>query len=496
MTPVLLLLPIWAFIYFGTFGERGGEELTPIQLGERVYNNAGCAGCHGADGQGGVGPALPNGDAVKTFPERGRPHRLGRERLGAARRASRTATRTARAASESPRRAPCRGSAARSRPKRSPPSSSTSERACSPVTDRPDVLVVGGGPAGASCAYWLAEAGHEVVLVERKTFPREKTCGDGLTPRAVKQLEEIGLGDQLAGHHRFGGLRSIAFGRTLELEWPETPDFPRYGYVVTRHDLDAMVAERAEKAGAAVWQGTEAVEPLVENGLVTGAVLKRKESGDTQEVRARYVVVADGANSRFGRALGTSRDRGYPQGMAIRGYFTSPRHDEPWIESHLDIRDAEGACLPGYGWIFPLGDGRVNVGIGLLSTFSHWKAVNTTKLMESFVVLRPQELGHLARDRVRAAHRWPPAHGVVGAAPCRTHLSRRRRRRRRHQPVQRRGHRLRLRDRAVRGRGARSGARHQRWAGAAHVRAAADRPSTTSTTAWLVPSSASSVTPS
>jgi menaquinone-9 beta-reductase len=261
------------------------------------------------------------------------------------------------------------------------------------MSDRPDVLVVGGGPAGASCAYWLAEAGHEVVLVERKTFPREKTCGDGLTPRAVKQLEEIGLGDELAGHHRFGGLRSIAFGRTLELEWPETPDFPRYGYVVTRHDLDAMVAERAEKAGATVWQGTEAVEPLVESGLVTGAMLKRKDSGETEQVRARYVVVADGANSRFGRALGTSRDRGYPQGMAIRGYFTSPRHDEPWIESHLDIRDAEGACLPGYGWIFPVGDGRVNVGIGLLSTFSHWKAVNTTKLMESFVSYAPKSWG-------------------------------------------------------------------------------------------------------
>ena len=253
-----------------------------------------------------------------------------------------------------------------------------------------EVLVVGGGPAGAAAAYWLAEAGHDVLVVEKKRYPREKTCGDGLTPRSVKQLEDMGLADALADHHRFVGLRSIAFGRTLELAWPDTPGLPSYGYVVTRHDLDAMVAERAEKAGARVWQATEAVAPIVEGGFVRGAVLKRKDEGTTTEVRARYVVVADGSLSRFGRAIGTSRNKAYPQGMAIRGYFTSPRHDEPWIESHLDIRDAAGNVLPGYGWIFPVGDGRVNVGIGLLSTFNQWKSVNTTKLMEAFVDWAPK----------------------------------------------------------------------------------------------------------
>jgi geranylgeranyl reductase family protein len=195
----------------------------------------------------------------------------------------------------------------------------------------------------------------------------------------------MGLSDQLARHHRFGGLRSVAFGKTLELEWPDVPGMPRHGYVVTRHDLDQAVAERAEKAGATLWQGTEAVSPVLDDGVVRGAVVKDKASGATREVRARYVVVSDGANSRFGRALGTARNRDWPQGMAIRGYFTSPRHAEPWIESHLDVRDKEGNVLPGYGWIFPVGDGRVNVGIGLLSTFSQWKEVNTTKLMEAFV---------------------------------------------------------------------------------------------------------------
>jgi menaquinone-9 beta-reductase len=255
-----------------------------------------------------------------------------------------------------------------------------------------DVLVVGGGPAGASCAYWLAEAGHDVLLLEKKRYPREKTCGDGLTPRSVRQLHDMGLADDLAEFHRFDGLRSIAFGRTLELAWPTHPDFPSFGYVVTRKDLDHLVAERAVKAGATLWQEAEATSPLLDNGLVRGATVKVKDNGGAvmQRVRARYVVVADGGNSRFGRAIGTSRERSYPLGMAIRGYYESPRHDEPWIESHLDIRDKAGNVLPGYGWIFPVGDGRVNVGIGLLSTFNQWKAVNTSHLMDSFVEYAPE----------------------------------------------------------------------------------------------------------
>jgi flavin-dependent dehydrogenase len=141
-----------------------------------------------------------------------------------------------------------------------------------------------------------------------------------------------------------------------------------------------------------LWEGTEAIAPVIDSGLVRGAVVHRKEGGD-EEVRGRYLVVADGANSRFGRALGTSRDRQRPLGMAIRGYYQSPRHDEPWIESHLDVRDKSGNVLPGYGWIFPVGDGRVNVGVGLLSTFNQWKAVNTSHLMDAFVDYAPESWG-------------------------------------------------------------------------------------------------------
>jgi geranylgeranyl reductase family protein len=261
------------------------------------------------------------------------------------------------------------------------------------TSDRYDVLVIGAGPSGASAAYWLAERGRRVLLVEKKRFPREKTCGDGLTPRAVRQLHDMGLADPLSEFHRFDGLRSIAHGMTLELAWPDHPDFPGYGYVVRRSELDQMVAERAVKAGATLWPATEALAPTLERGIVGGAVVRRVDTGTDEVVRARYVIVADGANSRFGRALGTARDRSYPLGMAIRGYFTSPYHDEPWIESHLDLRDRDGNHLPGYGWIFPVGDGTVNVGVGLLSTFRGWKEVNTSRLMEVFCETAPARWG-------------------------------------------------------------------------------------------------------
>jgi flavin-dependent dehydrogenase len=123
-----------------------------------------------------------------------------------------------------------------------------------------------------------------------------------------------------------------------------------------------------------------------------------RDAQRTKQVRARYVVVADGANSRFGRALGTTRDRARPLGMALRGYFRSPRHDEGFIETHLDIRDASGTVLPGYGWIFPVGDGRVNAGVGLLTVEGRWRGVNTSKLMDAFVEAAPRSWGLSAQS--------------------------------------------------------------------------------------------------
>ena len=243
--------------------------------------------------------------------------------------------------------------------------------------------MVGAGPAGAAAAYWLATEGHAVTIVERRTFPRGKTCGDALTPRAVRQLTDMGLAEPLKAVHRHVGIRVTGLDREFILQWPEHPDFPQHGYVVRRAVLDSLVARNAVAAGATLLEGHEAVRPLVSRGFVRGAVVQGP-TGEPQEIVAKYVVIADGANSRFGRSLGTFRARNWPYGTAIRTYWESPRHSEPWIESALDLHDRNNNALPGYGWVFPVGDGTVNVGVGLLSTFRDFKAVNTTHLLDAY----------------------------------------------------------------------------------------------------------------
>ena len=245
-----------------------------------------------------------------------------------------------------------------------------------------DVVVVGGRPSGAATAHYLATRGHSVVVCEKKTFPREKTCGDGLTPRAVKVLSEMGLSEELSTWERVEGLRVHAAGRTLELPFPQLDAWDEFGLVKPRKDLDKVVLDNAESYGAKVLYGTQVVEPIFDKGVCSGVVARR--DGDTEEIRAKWVVCAEGAATKFGRSLGRVRDLSYPMGLAIRQYFQSPMEHSGWFEAYLDVRTQEDS-LPGYGWVFPVGDGTVNAGVGLLSTFGGWREVNLHDLQRRFV---------------------------------------------------------------------------------------------------------------
>jgi geranylgeranyl reductase family protein len=264
-----------------------------------------------------------------------------------------------------------------------------------------DVIVIGAGPGGSAAAWFLAKSGARVLVIEKKKMPRAKTCGDGLTPRSVKVLEEIGLGPQMSGYQRVRGLRVLGAGRTLELDFPKLSNFCDYGLVRPRINLDSEIVSLAERAGAELWTETEGVSGVFEGGRLAGVRWVRKakaESGgvtkvDEGEVRAPFVVVADGASSSFGRSLGIRRKESYPLGLAIRTYYQSPRGDsDDFFESWLELRK-DGNLLPGYGWIFPVGGGRVNVGVGLLTTFGRWRDVNLNHLQRAFVDILPASYG-------------------------------------------------------------------------------------------------------
>ncbi|MHB8343039.1 MAG: geranylgeranyl reductase family protein [Ferrimicrobium sp.] len=255
------------------------------------------------------------------------------------------------------------------------------------------IVVVGGGPSGASAAYWLAMRGLDVVVIERKHFPRNKACGDGLTPRAVVQLEAMGLAEFLNSQHRCEGLRAIAYGKRWEIPWPFHPDYPSYGYNIGRASLDQAVLQRAEAVGASVLYHHDAIAAEVDDGSIRAIIVNDIDTGATIRIRSDYVILAEGSNSRLSRSLGAARDLKQPLGLAIRGYYATPRSNELWIESHMDLRDESGSVIPGYGWIFPMGNGLANVGFGILSNRNRWRQINTTTALQRFVDHTQDEWG-------------------------------------------------------------------------------------------------------
>jgi geranylgeranyl reductase family protein len=288
------------------------------------------------------------------------------------------------------------------------------------LTSRYDAIVVGGGPGGAATAYHLARGGASVLLLERSAYPREKVCGDGLTPRAVAALDAMGLRDTYRDWSRSAGLKIHGGGVTVELPWPELSGFPSYGLARPRTDFDQLLARHAEKAGATLWDRTEAVGPLVEHGLVRGVVVRR-DGEDPVDLRAELVVAADGASSRIAQALGLHRDQRRPIGVAVRQYVTSERDRDPWIDSYLELWRGD-ELLPGYGWVFPMADGTLNVGLGLLNTSAHFRNVNYRRLLAEWLPTVGREWGFGAADAVSrprsaplpmAANRHPPVHRGV-----------------------------------------------------------------------------------
>src|SRR6185369_6478708 len=277
------------------------------------------------------------------------------------------------------------------------------------ASDDADVIVVGAGPGGSSAAYHLARAGLDVLLLEKSTFPREKVCGDGLTPRAVKQLVGMGITLEPAdGWFPNKGIRIIGGGVRIELDWPELSSYPGFGLVRTRRGFDEIVARAAQGAGARLAEGVTVTGPVLDeetgrvtsDGAATGDRVAADDgaAGGERTYRARLVVAADGNSSRLSLAMGLRKRDDRPLGVAIRTYYTSPRHDDDYLETWLELWDG-GQQLPGYGWIFGMGDGTSNVGLGLLNTSTSFGHVDYRELLRRWLAGMPAEWGYTEQNR-------------------------------------------------------------------------------------------------
>ncbi|MBM9466252.1 geranylgeranyl reductase family protein [Nakamurella leprariae] len=280
-----------------------------------------------------------------------------------------------------------------------------------------DVIVVGAGPAGSTAATLLARSGLDVLLLEKSTFPRDKVCGDGITPRGVKQVLALGIDVSGPDWIKNRGLRVVGGGRSIELPWPTLQDYPDFGLVRPRRDFDDLLATLAVKAGARLHTATTVTGPVVDDrtGRVVGVEATVRDTPDesdfvgaadarpvkagrrTLTFRAPVVIAADGVSARVALGLGIAKRDDRPLGVAVRRYYESPRTNDDFLESHLELWDRSDAAdpklLPGYGWIFGLGDGTVNVGLGMLNSSSAFGRTDYRALLRTWLDGTPPEWG-------------------------------------------------------------------------------------------------------
>jgi flavin-dependent dehydrogenase len=252
----------------------------------------------------------------------------------------------------------------------------------SPVVDEVEVLVVGSGPAGSSCAARLAEHGHDVLLVDQNAFPRDKACGDGITDASVRVLERLGLGNLLADSMEICGIRTF-FG-----EGPKLRLLDRPARCVSRSRLDQGVLSVALERGARFAQ-LRVDGPLIERGTVVGV----SSAAGGGRILARCVIAADGATSRLRRGCGFLPPPSHRRAYAVRQYVQTEKPLAPYFD--LTPLVHHGVELLGYGWVFPMDERTANVGVGYYRSQTMVDPPSLNAVLDEFIDGLPREQGGL-----------------------------------------------------------------------------------------------------
>lgn len=246
-----------------------------------------------------------------------------------------------------------------------------------------DAVIVGAGPGGATAATCMAQAGLRVLLLDKAAFPRDKVCGDAISGKSVDVLRRLDLLEavtQVPQVGSWGVTFGGPYGDTVAIPFTKMLDQPvPPGFVCARTVFDHVLFEKAAASGAEVWTEAAVEKVTYEPDGVTVTV---NRAGHKTAVRGALVVGADGAYSVVARSLGMDQLNEAHYCAGVRAYYEGVTgfHARNHVELHFT-----SAAIPGYFWIFPMADGRANVGVGMLSKKIKKRGVRLKHLLDEMV---------------------------------------------------------------------------------------------------------------
>lgn len=252
-----------------------------------------------------------------------------------------------------------------------------------------DAIVIGAGPAGTSAAAILGEAGRSVLLIDQRTFPREKTCGDGITYKCRPALQRLGLWEAFRATNPFetrGYSLGFSDGSLVSLRFPPGDD--RYPiYVLGRHDFDNLLLEGALRHRTVSFCPSQRVRRLLTecaSGVEMTIGVEATDGADVRQYYAPLVIDASGANSTVAIQMGAGNRDPQRCAIALRGYYRNVRGLSDAIEIYFDSQ-----ILPGYYWIFPTSRTTANVGCGTFQHIIRDKHLDLRSILEAFCHAHP-----------------------------------------------------------------------------------------------------------